>query len=124
MPRWLLIVLVLAGLLWWHGVHCTDDTPAHLTTGASAGHAHTVDAGLAAGVAAHHEPAAEHGPDSAGEECQVVIKTTAGCTSAPVILTGLVRTYQVATPDIRPATVAAPPVTSGVTLIALGISRT
>jgi len=126
LPQWLLIVLTIAGLLWWQAGHCTDDTTqsvASVTAFAAAVHSHAWEAGPSTTPRSALEGEPEgHGSAAVGEHCQVVIKTTTGCATATVVLAEGLRTYRAAIPPLRPPATGL--VGAGVTLVALGISRT
>jgi hypothetical protein len=126
--RWLLIVLILAALGIWHGAHCADDMAGHAAdTGVAGVHVHGLPAHPAASAANQllGDLAVSVTPDlpgSATAQCHPLVSTFTGTTAASVSTAPQLAMQVRVAPDDLPRPVQ--PVPSGVTLTALGISRT
>jgi hypothetical protein len=126
--RWLLIVLILAGLGIWQGAHCADDMAGHAADAGVAGvHVHGLAAHRASSAADQlmGDPADSVTPDvpgSATVQCHPLVSTFTGTTTASVNAAPQLAMHVLVAPHDRPRPVQ--PVPSGVTLTALGISRT
>jgi hypothetical protein len=114
-----LVMLLFTGLAIWQTAHCADQSPAHGSSVASSTDAADHPAGQH-----RHDQQARQSHTSVVEDCHIRTTSSVASTVTTVAVATPMRASGRLTPDCFPAPPPQRPASAGISLTAIGISRT